>query len=165
LGDNDARLYLQKNTSHRGSSNKVSTVEANEIWQELFDTDIPSLNVKKVTPPKTYSKPSKSDDIKRYMSDVASLGCIVCRTVLLKKEPATLHHIREGQGMSTKASDKHVIPLCPLHHQYGTESQHGASYIGFHQNPRLFRDTFGDEWSLFAKVEDLLRKLPESRYF
>lgn len=34
--------------------------------------------------------------------------------------PAENHHPREKAGMSEKAEDKEVYPLCPIHHRTGT---------------------------------------------
>lgn len=64
---------------------------------------------------------------KAYKSRVASLGCILCRYFDLGETPATLHHVREGQGMSQRASDWLVIPLCKEHHQ-GKTGIHGGSF-------------------------------------
>ena len=64
---------------------------------------------------------------KVYKSRVASLGCILCRHFDLGETPATLHHVREGQGMSQRASDFLVIPLCKEHHQ-GKTGVHGGEF-------------------------------------
>lgn len=64
---------------------------------------------------------------KVYKSRVASLGCILCRHLDLGETPATLHHVREGQGMSQRASDFLVIPLCKEHHQ-GKTGVHGGEF-------------------------------------
>ena len=64
---------------------------------------------------------------KAYKSRVASLGCILCRHFDLGETPATLHHVREGQGMSQRASDWLVIPLCKEHHQ-GKTGIHGGEF-------------------------------------
>lgn len=81
-------------------------------------------------------------NVTEWKSRVAELGCIVCG------DPASLHHIRSGQGMSQRAPDVLVIPLCPLHHQHGTTmaapSVHGA--------PQHFRARFGTEIDLLAQT-------------
>jgi hypothetical protein len=64
---------------------------------------------------------------KQWKSKVAGLGCILCRHLDLGETPANLHHVREGQGMSQRASDWLVIPLCKRHHQ-GTEGIHGGRF-------------------------------------
>lgn len=65
-----------------------------------------------------------------YMSRVADLGCILCRHLGYGETPAALHHIREGEGMSQRASDYMVVPLCPEHHQ-GKSGLHGLGTRGF----------------------------------
>lgn len=81
-------------------------------------------------------------NVSEWKCRVAELGCIVCG------DPASLHHIRSGQGMSQRAPDLLVIPLCPLHHQNGTTmaapSVHGA--------PAAFRAKYGDEHALLAET-------------
>jgi hypothetical protein len=56
---------------------------------------------------------------KDYMGKVASLPCALCGTI-----PVQVHHIREGQGMSQRASDFLTIPLCPSCHT-GPYGLHG----------------------------------------
>jgi hypothetical protein len=51
---------------------------------------------------------------KEHLSKVASVGCIVCRMQGNEESPAEIHHIRHGQGMSQRASNYEVIPLCPF---------------------------------------------------
>lgn len=64
---------------------------------------------------------------KSYKSAVASLGCMACRLLGHGETPAMLHHVREGQGMSQRASDFLIIPLCHEHHQ----GKHGIHGHGF----------------------------------
>jgi hypothetical protein len=60
----------------------------------------------------------------KYMSEVARLGCMLCRVIGYGETPAELHHVREGQGMSQRAQNWLVIPLCPEHHR-GSRGLHG----------------------------------------
>lgn len=64
---------------------------------------------------------------KTWKSRVAALGCILCRHRGDDETPATLHHVREGQGMSQRSSDWLVVPLCKEHHQ-GTTGVHGGQF-------------------------------------
>lgn len=64
---------------------------------------------------------------KAWKSRIASIGCILCRHLDLGDTPANLHHIREGQGLSQRASDWLVIPLCKEHHQ-GKTGIHGGKF-------------------------------------
>lgn len=53
------------------------------------------------------------------MGRVAALPCACCGAYGVH-----VHHIREGQGMSQRASDFLTIPLCPDCHQ-GPSGIHG----------------------------------------
>lgn len=63
-------------------------------------------------------------NVQQYKNAVAEIGCIVCISTGLGRTPAELHHPREDQGMSERASDWLVIPLCPEHHT-GKTGFHG----------------------------------------
>lgn len=65
-----------------------------------------------------------------YVKTVAEQGCILCQKLGYGQTPAQIHHIREGQGMSQRASDYLVIPLCREHHQ-GDSGIHGLGTRGF----------------------------------
>jgi hypothetical protein len=56
---------------------------------------------------------------KRHMDRVSQLPCCLCNA-----QPVELHHLREGQGMSQRASDMLVIPVCPSCHR-GPQGIHG----------------------------------------
>jgi GT2 family glycosyltransferase len=72
-------------------------------------------------------------DEKRHMDRVAALGCLLCG------QPAQLHHVREGQGMSQRASNFLVVPLCEPHHT-GSAGLHGLGSRGFERRYRM------DDW-------------------
>lgn len=76
------------------------------------------------------ARPAPTAAQRQHMDRVASLGCLLC------KMPAQLHHIREGQGMSQRASNWLVVPLCPEHHQ-GRDGLHGLGVRGFERRHRL----------------------------
>lgn len=86
---------------------------------------------------------------KRHMNRVAGLGCVLCRRLGYGASPAQLHHIREGQGMSMRAADTLVIPLCPEHHQGGS----GIHGLGVKRFERVYRIT---ELDLLAETLELL---------
>ena len=73
---------------------------------------------------------------KAWKSKVAAIGCILCRHHGHGGTPANLHHIREGQGMSQRASDWLVVPLCKEHHQ-GKTGVHGGEFYHFHKLDEL----------------------------
>lgn len=86
---------------------------------------------------------------KVWKSKVAALGCILCRHLDLGETPACLHHVREGQGLSQRASDFLVIPLCKEHHQ-GNSGFHALTRREFYQRYRL------DELDLLAMTLEAL---------
>jgi hypothetical protein len=88
---------------------------------------------------------------KRHMSRVASLGCVLCAHLDLGETACELHHVREGQGMSQRASNFLVVGLCPEHHR-GASGLHGLGTRGFHTRYRL------DEIDLLAMTIERLSK-------
>ena len=89
--------------------------------------------------------------IKRYMNDVADLGCILCRHLGYGPTPPELHHPRGAAGGAQKASDWLVIGLCPEHHR-GKSGLHGLGEGGFFTRYKL------TEWDLLAMTIEALAK-------
>jgi len=89
------------------------------------------------------AKKQATKDEREYMGRVAELGCIICGC------PASVHHIREGQGISQRASNYLVVPLCYEHHQ-------GA--LSIHNAKRQFEGLFGDELKLLSRTIEQLHK-------
>ena len=66
---------------------------------------------------------SKADE-SRYMGMIAQLPCACCGAYGVE-----VHHVREGQGMSQRASNFLTVPLCPDCHR-GSNGIHGnKSYL------------------------------------
>jgi len=63
---------------------------------------------------------------------VARAGCVLCRHLYGLEREASIHHMREGQGLGQRAADFLAIGLCPQHHQ-GPEGWHGLGRAGFYQ--------------------------------
>jgi hypothetical protein len=61
---------------------------------------------------------------KLHLSRIAERGCSLCLRMGLGQTPAEIHHLREGQGMSQRASNWLAIGLCPYHHR-GSKGIHG----------------------------------------
>lgn len=72
----------------------------------------------------------------KYLDRVSRLGCILCRHLDLGETPAEIHHPREDQGMSERASNWLAIPLCPEHHR-GQSGVHGLGTRGFERRYKL----------------------------
>ena len=83
---------------------------------------------------------------KAYLDRVASLGCVVCRNHGYGDTPAQIHHIRTGQGMSQRASNYLVIPLCPQHHTDGGKG------VAIHAGQQSFEAIYGSELDLLAQT-------------
>lgn len=98
-------------------------------------------------------------DEKRYMNDVASLGCIACRMAWYGHTPAELHHPRSGHGMSQRASNMDVIPLCPAHHR-GTMH---PSVPSIHLDKERFEAVFGSESGLVERTRAEVDELRSNR--
>ncbi len=79
---------------------------------------------------------------KRHMGRVAALPCACCGA-----HGVHVHHIREGQGMSQRASDFLTVPLCP-------ECHTGPN--GLHGNRSLMRIRKLDELDLLAMTIEAL---------
>ena len=82
-------------------------------------------------------------DLKKYLSQVADIGCILCRHLDYGPTPAHLHHPRNAAGGGEKASDWLVVPLCPEHHT-GDSGLHGLGTKGFYTRYKM------TEWNLVA---------------
>ncbi len=86
---------------------------------------------------------AKPKAVQDYMNRVAELGCWIC------SRPANLHHITTGVGMSQRASDYDVIPLCPDHHQ------HGGYGVAIHAGKKEWERRYGSELEILKKVRAL----------
>ena len=83
-------------------------------------------------------------DADAWMGHVSEGGCVLCLALgVSHPPPATIHHPREGQGLSQRADHWLSIGLCPEHHQ-GRSGWHGLGKRGFYQRYKL------DEWDLLA---------------
>lgn len=79
---------------------------------------------------------------KRHMGRVAQLPCCVCGAYGVQ-----VHHVREGQGMSQRASDFLTVPLCPPCH---------TGPNGIHGNKSLMKIQKLDELDLLARTIERL---------
>lgn len=70
------------------------------------------------------AKTNRTAAEQRHHDRVAALGCALCYALGVGHVGATIHHVREGQGMAQRASHWLVIPLCPACHQ-GPNGIHG----------------------------------------
>lgn len=89
-----------------------------------------------------------------HKSQLASLGCMVCRRLFgITDSPVTLHHQRGGSGGWGKGDYLTLIPLCHEHHQ-GDTGVHGLGTKAF---ARVYGFTEAD------LLEDALRILKQKQ--
>jgi hypothetical protein len=84
-----------------------------------------------------------------HLTQVADLGCILCRTLQLGPTPAERHHLREEQGLGQRASHFLTVPLCMEHHR-GRIGFHGLGRRAFCHRYKL------DELDLLALTLEAL---------
>lgn len=92
---------------------------------------------------------------KRWLDDVASLGCIVCRREGKGHTPAEIHHI---DGKTKAGAHFHVIPLCYFHHRQGSDTE---LFTSRHPYKARFEERYGPELELMFIVEELVNALGE----
>lgn len=104
-------------------------------------------------------KKSRTKEESRYLDDIASLCCVVCRRNLgIIDSPACVHHIRTGYGVSQRAPDiGGTIPLCPQHHTLGG---YGVAY---HAGAEEFERLYGTELELLEYTHWLLQQTYPTR--
>lgn len=84
----------------------------------------------------------------RHLDRVALLPCALCYLMgEPQPTPTRVHHIREGQGASQRASHFLTVPLCDEHHQ-GPQ--------GIHGDRTLWRIANIDELSALAWTIEML---------
>lgn len=91
-------------------------------------------------------KKAKTAAERRYHDRVAQMGCIVCRNLGYGPTPAAVHHIRAGQGLSQRAGEHLVLPLCPEHHQ------NGGYGVAIHAGQETWERIHGSELDLLDQV-------------
>jgi hypothetical protein len=90
-------------------------------------------------------------DVKRFQA-LQKLGCVACRA-LGQWSVAEIHHLKSGNKRRGHADS---IPLCPAHHR-GVEHDEAIHGPSLALSPRQFRETFGSDDYLLAKVELMLK--------
>ena len=105
----------------------------------------------KRTPFKSKPRKAKTTAERDNMSQVATLGCVLCLRLYGPHEPAAveLHHIRRGTGMGQRSSHMDVLPLCFEHHR-GSAGIHMLGTKGFAKHYGF------DEADLLDDVRQLL---------
>ena len=87
---------------------------------------------------------------RKYMSKVASFGCIACEKDGLDDIPAEIHHVRKHTGIGLRPSNFDVLPLCASHHRTGK--------ISVHLGKKAFVDRYGTEEYLEKKLRERIEE-------
>jgi hypothetical protein len=96
---------------------------------------------------------------KAYLSQVAQVGCIVCRQWLGEFDsPAEIHHMRTGMGTAQRNTNYNIIPLCAVHHRIGDGTTNFNGEVGYHFNPRLFEKLYGLETKLQEQTNNIINE-------
>ena len=88
-------------------------------------------------------KPTKKESA--YMGKVADMACLICG------QPAEVHHIRLGQGMSQRANNYLTVPLCAHHHRLGGFGE------AIHASQRQFEVQQG--WTELQMLAETIRRM------
>jgi len=86
---------------------------------------------------------------REHLSQIASIGCIVCLNNGYPDTPAEIHHIGNGT-LSKRASNFEAIPLCPAHHRTGG---HG---VAVHAGRKTWESNYGTERELLSQAHDMI---------
>ena len=87
---------------------------------------------------------------RKYMSKVASFGCIACEKDGLDDIPAEIHHVRKHTGIGLRPSNFDVLPLCASHHRTGK--------ISVHLGKKAFIKRYGSEQTLMKQMRERMKK-------
>lgn len=96
---------------------------------------------------------------KKHQDKLRQLGCIVCYHCLGLMDLAvpSIHHVREGMGMSQKNSEYNVLPLCKIHHQDGDGTAKVQGAWGYHKNKTEFERMYGTEKELLEIIKTIIQ--------
>lgn len=85
-------------------------------------------------------------DERRFMNDIAGLGCIACHKDGIVNPWISIHHI---DGRTKPGAHFRVLPLCAGHHQDGTGVD--PSLIAVHPYKARFEERYGTQLDLLAE--------------
>lgn len=95
-------------------------------------------------------RPPNADEV-RFMSAIASLGCIACRKDGRHNPDVSVHHI---DGRTKPGAHLLVLPLCAGHHQDGTGTN--PALIAVHPYKARFEARYGAQLALLAECMAML---------
>lgn len=96
------------------------------------------------------------------------MGCIACWKEGLPNVPPEIHHLNlGGRAGQKRRGDEFTIPLCRWHHRGRTMGNRNAQLMRLLYGPSLahdsrkFREQYGQDDALLAKVNDLIRQMDD----
>lgn len=95
------------------------------------------------------------------------MGCVCCWMVGGINVYPEIHHLNlDGKAGQKKRGDEFTIPLCLWHHQgvpfaHHTKQRMEELYGPSLKQSRAFRQKFGTDDELLAKVNDLIRQMDD----
>jgi len=96
--------------------------------------------------------PTKAE--RKWMQDVARLGCIVCRIQNRGYVPCAVHHILDG---SRRIGHLHTIGLCDPGHHQGARAKSG--HVSRHPNKAEFERRYGTETFLLELTRHAIKEI------
>jgi hypothetical protein len=96
-------------------------------------------------------RPPTADE-ERFMSAIASLGCLACAKDGVENPWISIHHI---DGRTKPGAHFLVLGLCAPHHQQDDTDQMGR--VSVHGKKKQFEARYGTQYELLAEASELLK--------
>ncbi len=88
----------------------------------------------------------------RLLNEIRQTPCIICeRFSEIQRSATQAHHCIHDRFGTKKRPDQDCIPLCEGHHQ----GLFDTSKIALHQEPKLWRETYGPDYSYLVHSTDI----------
>jgi hypothetical protein len=98
----------------------------------------------------------------RRFRRLKEIGCIACWMEGDMNVHPEIHHLNLGGHAGQKRrGDEFTIPLCEWHHQGKVPERRGPS---LKWSPKVFREKYGTDDQLLAKVNDIIRMRDEMAF-
>jgi len=147
-------LSLQRKTPMaRGGGLKTPAAGAGLLRIAAVQTKARAREPKLLKPMASHGmkgRPPTADEA-RFMSSIASLGCVACRKDGWHNPDVSVHHI---DGRTKPGAHLLVLPLCAGHHQDGTGTN--PTLIAVHPYKSRFEARYGTQLSLLAECTAML---------
>ena len=100
-------------------------------------------------PPLGLKAPKDKKSIK-FLAWIRQQNCCICEAFgEVQRSPTQAHHPIHDRFGTSKRSDLSCIPLCEGHHQ----GLFDTSKIALHRQPKLWRETYGPDYSYSHATE------------